>query len=170
MNKTVRFVTASALLVPALLASQAAMSQSAIVTPRSISFDAAQVLALEAVTKCRADGYRVTVAVVDRNGRTRVLMHDDGASPHTGENAQRKAYTALTFRRPSVEMGKNFAANPAGIGTMNLEKITGGEGGLPIRAGNEVVGGVGVSGAPGGDKDAVCAQAGIDKIAKGLAN
>ena len=53
---------------------------------------------------------------------------------------------------------------------MNLEKITGGEGGLPIRAGNEVVGGVGVSGAPGGDKDAVCAQAGIDKIAKGLAN
>jgi uncharacterized protein GlcG (DUF336 family) len=139
-----------------------------LVTERNISLNAARDAANAALEQCRKDGYRVTVTVLDRNGRTRVVLHDDGASPHTIENSFRKTYTALTFRQPSGEAGKRFTANPAGAGFLSLENVTTIEGGLPIRAGNEVVGSIGVSGAPMGNLDAVCAQIGIDRIAQGL--
>jgi uncharacterized protein GlcG (DUF336 family) len=108
------------------------------------------------------------VTVLDRSGQTKVVLHDDGANPHTIENSLRKAYTSLTFRVPSGEYGKRVTANPTLAGALHLDKITTLEGALPIRAGNQLVGAIGVSGAPGGDKDAVCAQSGIDRIAKGL--
>jgi uncharacterized protein GlcG (DUF336 family) len=139
-----------------------------LITERNISFNAALDAANAALAQCRKDGHHVTVTVLDRSGRTRVVLHDDGASPHTIENSLRKTYTALTFRQPSGDAGKRFTSNPAGAGFLYLDKVTTIEGGLPIRAGNEVVGSIGVSGAPTGDRDAVCAQAGIDRIAKGL--
>jgi hypothetical protein len=79
---------------------------------------------------------------------------------------KRKAYTAFTTRSPSAEMAKR--TQPGLAGFMQLKKITTIEGGLPIFAGKELVGSVGISGAPGGEKDAACAQAGIDKITKSL--
>jgi uncharacterized protein GlcG (DUF336 family) len=85
------------------------------------------------------------------------------------ENSLRKAYTTLTFRTPSGEYGKRVTSIPTSVGALYLDKITTLEGALPIMAGKDLVGSIGVSGAPGGDKDAVCAQAGIDRIAKGLA-
>lgn len=141
----------------------------AVVSERSISMSAAQDAAAAAVEQCRKDGFRVTVTVVNRAGHTKVVLRDDGANPHTVENSFRKAFTSLTFRVPSGEIGKRVAANPGAAGVLHLQNITGAEGALPILAGKELVGAIGVSGAPGGDKDAVCAQAGIDRIAKGLA-
>ncbi|MDB5839727.1 MAG: hypothetical protein JWQ23_1679 [Herminiimonas sp.] len=149
------------------LASHAGQSQ-ILIAERNLSFNAADEAAHAALEQCRKNGFRVTVTVLDRYGRTRVVLHDDGASPHTIENSLRKTYTALTFRQPSGDAGKRFTANPAGTGFLSLQNVTTIEGGLPILAGTEVVGSIGISGAPSGDRDALCAQAGIDRIAKGL--
>ncbi len=115
--------------------------------------------------QCRKSGFRVSVTVLDSAGGTEVVLHD-AARPHTIENSMRKE--ALTFRMPSGEYGKRLASNPTQVGSLHLDRITTLEGALPIKAGSDVVGSIGVSGAPGGDKDAVCAQAGIDRIAKDL--
>jgi uncharacterized protein GlcG (DUF336 family) len=139
-----------------------------LVTERNLSLNAAREAATTALEQCRNDGFRVTVTVLDRYGRSRVVLHDDGASPHTIENSLRKTYTALTFKQPSGDAGKRFNAMPGGVGFLSLQNVTPIEGGLPIRARNDVVGAIGVSGAPMGNLDAVCAQAGIDRIAKGL--
>jgi len=151
---------------------QTATTPPALVTERTLSFSAAHEAAMGALEQCRKDGYKdgykVTVTVVNRAGRTAVVLHDDGANPHTIENSLRKAYTSLTFRTPSGEFGKRVTSSPTGAGALHLDKITSAEGALPIMAGQEIVGAIGVSGAPGGDKDAACAQVGIDRIAKGL--
>jgi uncharacterized protein GlcG (DUF336 family) len=147
------------------LAPLAAHAQS-VVTERSISLNAALEAATATLERCRADGYKVTITVLNRHTRTAVVLSDDGINPHTIENSLRKAYTAFTTRSPSAEMSKR--PQPGLSGFMLLDKITAIEGGLPIFAGKELIGSIGVSGAPGGDKDAACAQAGIDKIAKGL--
>lgn len=145
-----------------------AHAESAVLTVRTLSLNAAQQVANGALERCRKDGYQVTVTVLDRLGRTRVVLHDDGANPHTVENSLRKAYTSLTARVPSGEFGKRVTGNPQLAGILSLEHITTVEGGLPILAGTDLVGSVGVSGAPGGEKDAACGQAGIDRIAAEL--
>ncbi len=140
----------------------------AIVTERTLSFNAAHDAAMAALEQCRKDGFHVSVTVLNRAGRTAVVLHDDGAPMHTIENSLRKAYTALTFGVPSGDFGKRVASNPTSIGAMNLDRITSLEGGLPIIAGKEVVGSIGVSGAPTGPQDIACVNAGIARIAKGL--
>lgn len=156
----------SSFLIAAIgLAPFAAQAQ-ALVTERGISLDAALEAATAGLERCRADGYKVTVTVLNRHARSAVVLSDDGVNPHTIENSMRKAYTAFTTRAPSVEMGKR--PQPGLSGFLQLDRITTLEGGLPIFAGKELVGAIGISGAPGGDKDAVCAQVAIDKIAKGL--
>lgn len=146
----------------------AANAQSAVITQRSISFAAALEAARAALESCQKGGYVVTVTVLGRHGRTLVVLSDDNANPHTIENSFRKAYTSLTFRRPSGEFGKAQAALPPPHGAMVLANITSAEGALPIMAGKEVVGSMGISGAPGGHLDAACVQVGIDKIKGGL--
>ena len=155
-------------IAPCAAKAQTASTPPTLVTERTLSFHAAHEVATAALEQCRKDGYKVTVTVLNRAGRTAVVLHDDGANPHTIENSLRKAYTSLTFRTPSGEFGKRVTANPTGAGALHLDKITSAEGALPIMAGQEIVGSIGVSGAPGGDKDAACAQVGIDRIAKGL--
>jgi len=140
-----------------------------LVVQRTISLDAAHELATEALQQCRKSGFRVTVTVLDASGRTAVVLHDDGAGEHTIEHSLRKAHTAFVSRQPSGDYGKRVIANPAGASILQLQNMTLAEGGLPIKVGSELVGAVGVSGAAGSDKDAACAQVGIDKVAKGLA-
>lgn len=154
----------------AVLASGSAMAQATpgLISERSISTSAAMELANTSLERCRADGYKVTITVLNRHARTAVVISDDGVNPHTVENSMRKAYTAFTTRSPSADMGKR--TQPGLAGFMLLDKITTIEGGLPIFAGKELVGAVGISGAPGGEKDAACAQAGLDKIARSLGN
>ena len=138
----------------------------ALVTDRGISLNAAIEMATASLERCRADGYKVTITVLNRHARTAVVLSEDGVNPHTVENSMRKAYTAFTTRAPTAEMAKRTQPNLGGF--MLLDKITPIEGGLPIFAGKELVGAIGISGAPGGEKDAACAQVGIDKIAKGM--
>ncbi len=121
--------------------------------------------AAAAQDKCKQDGYRVTVAVVDRAGVLKVLARGDGAGPHTTDSSTKKAYTAASLRRPTSEFAEMVAKTPAvqGLRDMN-DKILILGGGLPIEMEGEVIGGIGVGGAPGGHLDDTCAQAGLDSI------
>jgi len=108
-------------------------------------------------------GYRVSVAVVDADGVVRTIMRGDGAGAHTLNSAFRKAYTAATFGRATSAWTDALAKNPE-IGTMqHIDNILMAGGGLPIRAGSDLLGAIGTAGSPGFDKDETCAQAGIDK-------
>jgi uncharacterized protein GlcG (DUF336 family) len=156
----------SLMLAGALAMAPGAAGAQSLVTERTISLNAALEMATASLERCRADGYKVTITVLNRHARTALVLSDDGANPHTVENSLRKAYTAFTTRAPSIEMAKR--PQPSLSGFLTLDRITTLEGGLPIFAGKELVGAIGISGAPGGDKDAACAQAGIDKIAKAL--
>ena len=158
--------TVAVAVLAAGMASTGAIAQTApgLVTERSISLNAAMELATVALERCRADGFKVTITVLNRHARSAVVLSDDGVNPHTIENSMRKAYTAFTTRAPSGELGKRPQPNLSGF--MLLDRVTPIEGGLPIFAANkELIGSVGISGAPGGEKDAACAQAGMDKIA-----
>ncbi len=160
MTHKIALILATALAIPSGTALGDALRME-----KTLTLDAAIDVATAALARCRKDGYTVSVTVLDRSGRTKVVLHDDGATPHTIENSMRKAYTSLTYREASGAFGKRITANPTGAGVLHLDKVTASEGGLPIVAGKEVVGAVGVSGAPGGDKDAACGQAGIDRLA-----
>ena len=158
------------LLAAAAIACTGAAAQTpatGLVTERGISMAAALELASASLERCRADGYKVTVTVLNRHARTAVVLSDDGVNPHTLENSLRKAYTAFTTRIGTVEMAKR--TQPGLASFMLLDKITALDGGLPIFAANkELVGAIGISGAPGGEKDTACAQTGLDKIAARL--
>ena len=156
----------------AAIAPCAAQAQQGVLTERTLSLDAAEQAARAALERCRKDGYKVTVTVLNKSGRTKVVIHDDGAGPHTIENSFRKAYTVITGRdgESSGDYGRRIAKNPPPHPALHLQNITTAEGALGIRAGKDLVGSIGVSGAPGGDKDAVCAQVGIDHVAKMLGN
>jgi uncharacterized protein GlcG (DUF336 family) len=103
-----------------------------VLTERSISLNAAIEAATASLERCRSDGYRVTVTVLNRHVRTSVVISDDGASPHTIENSMRKAYTAFTTHSPSLEIGKRPQSELSGF--LLLDKMTTVEGGLPIFA------------------------------------
>jgi uncharacterized protein GlcG (DUF336 family) len=157
----------SAIVVATALFAGAATAQG-LVTQRGLSVNAAIELAQAALAQCRADGYKVTITVLNHHATTSVVLSDDGVNPHTVENSMRKAYTAFTTRSPTVEMGKR--AQPGLASFMLLDKITALDGALPIFAGKDLVGAVGISGAPGGEKDTACAKVGIDKISRYLTN
>jgi uncharacterized protein GlcG (DUF336 family) len=118
---------------------------------------------LAAIEACRKDGYRVSVSVVDRAGVLRAMGRADGAGPHTVDSSRKKAYTAASLRRPTTEMAELIAKVPAlqALGDINENMLMLG-GGLPIEIGGEVVGGIGVGGAPGAHLDDACAQDGLD--------
>jgi uncharacterized protein GlcG (DUF336 family) len=118
-----------------------------------------------AIEACKKDGYRVSVSIVDRAGVLRTMARADGAGSHTVESSRKKAYTAASLRRPTTELAELIAKVPTlqALGEMNDEILILG-GGLPIEIGGEVVGGIGVGGAPGAHLDDACAQAGLDAV------
>ena len=134
---------------------------------KSLSAAMALTIAQTALEACTRQGYHVSVHVLGRNGEVIVAVRGDGAPPHTMENSQRKAYTARTFRISSGEFAQRVKDNPS-ISAVHLTGIIAAQGALPIKAGDEVIGAVGVSGAPGGEKDEACAKAGLDKVADQL--
>jgi uncharacterized protein GlcG (DUF336 family) len=138
----------------------------ALITQKNISLAMAQTIAQAALAQCESMGFKVSAAVVDRGGLTIVMLRGDGAGLHTPEGAERKAYTARTFSQPSADFVKRLSDRPDTAGSRQYTRVLALGGGLPIKAGNEVVGAVGVSGSPG--KDDVCSQAGIDKVADQL--
>ena len=134
---------------------------------KDLSLATALAIATTASETCKAQGNRVTVAVIGRTGELIVQLRGDDASPHTIENSFRKAYTARTFRTTSGEFGQRQKENAPAF-ALWLSNISGTPGGLPIKVGDDVIGAVGVSGSPGGDKDEACDKAGLDKVADQL--
>jgi uncharacterized protein GlcG (DUF336 family) len=132
-----------------------------------LPYAVALTIAQAAVESCVAKGYAESAVVVDRDGETIVAIRGDNAQPYTMENARRKAYTAANFRIPTAEYAKRYADNnPVVHQQVTLPNIIAIPGGLPIKLGDEVVGGAGASGSPGVDEP--CVQAGLDKVADKL--
>ena len=118
-----------------------------------------------ALEACKKDGYRVSVSVVDRSGILRAMGRADGAGPHTVDSSRKKAYTAASVRRPTTELADLITKVPTlqPLRDMNDNILILG-GGLPIEIGGDVVGGIGVGGAPGAHLDDACAQEGLDAV------
>jgi uncharacterized protein GlcG (DUF336 family) len=145
----------------------AAPADAQLLARKDLSLAAALTIATTAADLCKSQGYTVSVTVVGRNGEVILQMRGDNAPPHTMENSFRKAYSARTFRVPSGELVQRVKDNPTAP-FVHLSNVVAAQGALPIKVGDDVIGAVGVSGAPGGEKDEVCAKAGIDKVADTL--
>ena len=150
-----------------LLGSQPTAAQ-IVLMERNVSLQMARLIADGVIEHCAKDGYDVSVVVVDRLGQVRLMMRGDKASPHNAELARRKAYTARTFRRSSADWAKRTAETPELAPQRNLAEVIALGGGVPINVGDDTIGGVGVSGAPGQDKDEACAKAGVARVADQL--
>lgn len=130
-----------------------------------LPMELAREAASTAVAACAEKGYRVSAAVVDDGGLLKAQLRADGAGPHTLDSSRRKAYTALSLRHPTSALVRIVRETPDAfaLGQMNAEILILG-GGLPVHAGGHLIGGIGVGGAPGGDKDEACAKAGLEAI------
>lgn len=161
MLKIISVVSSVALLCSPVLAQVAQPVMQA-----TISLETALTAAQAALDSCEAEGYRVSVTVVDASGDEKVVLKSDGTGPHTLASSFGKAFTAASMRRATADVAANIAGKDEldELRAMD-ERILILAGGLPIGVAGEVVGGVG--GAPGGDLDAVCAQAGIDAVTSG---
>jgi uncharacterized protein GlcG (DUF336 family) len=146
----------------ALLAAGA--SAQAVRTERNVSLELANQIAAGAVAACSANGYNVAATVVDRAGVVRAVQRADNAGPHTLEASRLKAYTSASAKNNTLAMMETAQKNP---GAANLVHIPGFlllGGGVPVKVGNEVIGAVGVGGAPAGHLDEQCAVAALDKL------
>jgi uncharacterized protein GlcG (DUF336 family) len=151
----------------AALAGVAGAAHGQLLPHKDISLAMATTIAQTAIDTCKTQGYNVSVHVIGREGQVVLGVRNDGAGLATFENSMKKAYTARTFGRSSGEFAEGVKGNP-NAGALFLTNITPAQGALPIKVGNETIGAVGVSGAPGGDKDEACAKAGIEKVAAEL--
>lgn len=129
----------------------------------TLTTDAALDAAKGALASCRKHGYQVSVSVTDRAGVPIVLLRDRFAGVHTAETATRKAYTAASFNMDTASLAKATETGSTS-GIRQLDRVLALGGGLPVESAGSLVGAIGVSGAPGPDKDAACAKAGVDAI------
>lgn len=134
----------------------------------TLTTKAALKAAQEALARCDKDGYTAAVAVVDRGGHALVLLRNGLAGPHTVRTAIGKAATAVSFRIDTTELARETQSGRPASGIRELPEVVAVGGGLMIRAKGALVGGIGVSGAPGGDADDACAKAGIAAISDDL--
>jgi uncharacterized protein GlcG (DUF336 family) len=140
-------------------------SAQAIVNQRELSLDAARAMADAAIAHCRQGHFHVSVTIVDSGGNIRMHVRDDGASPHTVDASFKKAYTSRSYRVPSADFMKRTEVGGGGRpGLRQINNVLGVPGGLPIKIGDETIGGIGVAGAPGDSGDEGCAAAGIEKV------
>ena len=160
MHRTLGLVLSAAILVPAV-------GRAELPTHHDLPAAVAVTIAQAAIESCVAKGYPESAVVVDRDGETIVAIRGDNTGPHTLENARRKAYTAMSFRTATSDYAKRFADNnPTVRQQVTLPNVIAIGGGLPIKLGDEVIGGVGASGSPGVDEP--CVQAGLDRVADQL--
>ncbi len=136
----------------------------ALFTTKNLTTETALKAALAALGKCRDEGFQAAVVVTDRNGLPQVLLRDRFAGAHTHETARRKAWTAASFKENTTVLAEVTAEGTPMSGIRHVEQAVMIGGGMLIDAGGTTVGAIGVSGAPGGDMDDLCAQAGIDAI------
>lgn len=134
----------------------------------TLTADAALVAAQAALKDCQKRGAVAAVAVVDRSGVPLVILRDALSGMHTPETATRKAWSAVSFKSSTLDLEKTTAYNQASSGIRHLPGVVMIGGGLPIQAAGTLVGGIGVSGAPGGEMDDECAKAGVKAIRDAL--
>ena len=138
-----------------------------VLTQKDVSARMAWTIIEAAIAACEKDGYSISVAVLDRVGRYRGYLQGDKASPTNIELARRKAYTARTFGRTTLEWAQRTETNVPG--QRSLSEVIPLQGGVPIKVGEDTIGGVGLSGAPnGGPQEEACGKAGIAKVADQL--
>ena len=140
------------------------VAQKMLATYPTLTTFAALQAAQAALARCQKDGFTVAAAVVDRGGQPLALLRDNLAGAHTSQTAIGKAATAVSFRIDTSELAAATQAGKAASGIRELPNVVAIGGGLVIRAKGSLVGGIGVSGAPGGDADDACAKAGIAAI------
>lgn len=145
-----------------------AQSQSLVFSTRSIAPEAALRVARAALDHCAKQGYQVAVTVSDRAGHPLVMLRDRLAGPHTPQVATDKAYTALTFKLDTLALARLTQPGQEASGIRHVARAVAIGGGRNIQAGGSTIGAVGISGAPGGEADDVCAKAGIAAIADDL--
>lgn len=169
MTRAISFVPgALAAVIAALMSAPAAVAQvaqSGYSLPLSLAIEAAA----EAIRSCEANGYNVTATVVDSSGVVKLQAKGDHSTIHTKDSSFRKAYTVVTlgpiFRFDATSRFAELAAkSPSGPAIFSLPDILPLAGGVAVKRGDEIVAALGVGGAPGGDKDEACAEAGVAKI------
>ena len=151
-----------------MAAAPLAGSAQATFTVRVMTPETALKAAQAALGKCRDSGYQATVAVVDRMGVVQVLLRDRFAGPHTPDMAAAKAYTAASFRTSTTELAAATQPGRPQSGIRNRPGVAAVGGGLTIEVGGQLLGAIGVSGAPGGKEDDLCAAAGVEAIREDL--
>ena len=155
------------MMVAALVAGSVSLAaQAETLTQKNLSLTQANALATSAIQSCAAKNYQVAVTVVDRAGVVKAVQRMDNAGPHTVKASEMKAFTALSAKNAS---GKVMEAAQSNAGAQNMRDIPGYlllAGGLPVKEGDEVIGAIGIGGAPGSHLDEACAQAAIDGLKK----
>src|SRR5438105_8717617 len=151
----------------------ASVAQAQSTAPKELSALLASQAAAEALTSCEKLGHKVSVTVLDRNGLTRVVLKSERATPHTLDSSRGKAYTLVTLgplfkKDQQSELVQFLGSNPAAAAIMNVPGILLLPGAVSIKVGDDLVGTLGVSGAPSGMIDEVCAKAGLERIASSL--
>jgi len=144
----------------------AAPAHAQLLEHKDLSYAIAKTIAENALADCKARGYAVSVVVVDRGGDTIVALRGDESGPHTMENARRKAYTARTFRMSTQQFIEEMKTRPVRREQTTLPGVIAINGGVPIKVGDDTIGGIGLSGSPGVDEE--CVHAGIEKVKQQL--
>jgi uncharacterized protein GlcG (DUF336 family) len=129
-----------------------------------MSLELANQIAAAGVAACTANGYAVAVTVVDRAGTVRAVQRADNAGPHTLAASQQKAFTSASAKNNTLAMMEAAQKNAAAANLVHIPGFLLLGGGVPVRVGNEVIGAVGIGGAPGGHLDEQCAVAAIEKV------
>ena len=163
-----KFITFALLLITNLSSVAIADEEEALTTYRMLSPNTALELAQAAMASCRENGYQVGVAVVDRMGVMQVVLRDQFAGPHTPDTAWRKARTAVSFRTDTLSLSSLTATGAAQSGARFIPDTLMIGGGVPVESKGFIIGGIGVSGSPGGKQDDACARAGIKTIQEKL--
>jgi uncharacterized protein GlcG (DUF336 family) len=161
-----RFSGLAVLASASILVAAPAMAQAPQVE-KNVSMGMALAIIQGTIDQCTKDGYKVSVTIVDKGGNVAASIRGDGTNPHTMDFSRLKAYTSRTRGQTSLEFMK-LTSDPANAYLKQIPNTVAVGGGVPIKAGTEVIGAVGVSGAPGGEKDEVCALAGLAKVADAL--
>jgi uncharacterized protein GlcG (DUF336 family) len=159
-----RFKFAATALIAATVAASPLARAEAVRSEKNMTLELAQQIASATIAACQAGGYAVAVTVVDRAGGVRAVQRADNAGPHTLAASERKAFTSASAKNNTLAMMEGAQKNPAAANLVNIPGFLLLGGGVPVRVGNEVIGAVGVGGAPGGHLDEQCAVAALEKV------
>lgn len=157
-------VRSASALAAITLAAFAGTASAQVLQEKNLPMSLAAEIAQQTIQACAADHYNVSVTVLDRTGVARAVLRADNAGLHTVSASHRKAFTALSTRTPTTKLAENIQKNPAQAQLTAIDGFLVLGGGVPIKAGNEVIGAVGVGGTPSGQLDEACALKGIEKV------